>query len=110
MRHRIPMPPEFGQIEQRVRELENKTKTFEEVRPLASRVESIESRLYATKEVLTTSEASAFLGMSESYLYKLTSSKRIPHYKPNGRLVYFNRSELQAWAQRNPSDTQNTTV
>ena len=51
--------------------------------------------------MLTTTEASVYLGVSESYIYKLTSSKLIPHYKPNGKLVYFNRKELCEWALRN---------
>jgi excisionase family DNA binding protein len=55
----------------------------------------------ATKEVLTFDEAAAFTGLSKSYLYKLTSGQRIPHYKPTGKLVYFNRAELQAWLMQN---------
>lgn len=55
--------------------------------------------------MLTTAEASAYLGLSESYIYKLTSLKQIPHYKPNGKLVYFNRKELCEWAMRNQVQT-----
>jgi excisionase family DNA binding protein len=52
------------------------------------------------KEVLTFDEAATFTGLSKSTLYKLTAGQRIPHYKPSGKLCYFNRSELQEWLQR----------
>ena len=54
-----------------------------------------------TKEVLTTDEAASYMGVSKSYLYKLTMEKRIPHYKPMGKMVYFNRQELEGWLQAN---------
>ena len=61
-----------------------------------------EEILFCQKEVLTSEEASRFLGISLSRLYKLTSSRQIPHFKsPAGKFNYFNRSELEAWAQSN---------
>jgi len=59
----------------------------------------------AIKEVLNFAEAAIFLEMSESYLYKLTSAQKIPHYKPLGKLCYFNRFELQEWLMRNRINT-----
>ena len=76
-------------------------KPFERLQSL----EQLKERIWAVKEVLTTAEASAYLGLSESYIYKLTSLKQIPHYKPNGKLVYFNRKELCEWAMRNQVQT-----
>lgn len=77
---------------------------------LEDTINKVEDRLYASKEILTTSEACAFLGISESYLYKLTSTKKIPHYKPNGRLVFFNLEELKQWAMRNPAISKRLSV
>ncbi len=57
--------------------------------------------IYCTKEVLTTDEAARYLGVSKSYLYKLTMQQKIPHYKPLGKMCYFNRHELEAWLQTN---------
>ena len=52
-----------------------------------------------TKEVLTSDEASRYLGVSKSCLYKWTMERRIPHYKsPTGKLCFFNRREIEAWA------------
>lgn len=53
------------------------------------------------KEVLTSVEAARYLGISKSYLYKLTMGQKIPHYKPMGKLCYFNRLELEQWLQSN---------
>lgn len=54
-----------------------------------------------TKEVLTSDEAARYMGISKSYLYKLTARAEIPHYKPMGKMCYFNRAELEAWLQQN---------
>lgn len=53
------------------------------------------------KEVLTSDEAARYMGISKSYLYKLTMKQEIPHYKPMGKMVYFNRVELENWLQSN---------
>lgn len=54
-----------------------------------------------SKEVLTSDEAARYMGISKSYLYKLTMTKQIPHYKPMGKICYFNRQELEQWLQLN---------
>jgi excisionase family DNA binding protein len=61
--------------------------------------------IQTSKEVLTFSEAVQFTGYSESYLYKLTSERKIPHSKPTGKLIYFNRRELEAWLLQNRVST-----
>ena len=53
------------------------------------------------KEIFNFSEACTFLDYSKSYLYKLTHSRRIPHYKPNGKKLYFKRVDLEDWLLRN---------
>ena len=57
--------------------------------------------LFCTKEVLTSDEVARYMGISKSFLYKLTSSGEIPHYKPMGKICYFNRQEVEAWLQSN---------
>ena len=57
------------------------------------------------KEVLTSDEAAKYMGVSKSYLYKLTMRQAIPHYKPMGKMVYFNRRELEQWLQNNRVST-----
>lgn len=59
-----------------------------------------------SKEVLTLKEVADYTGLSRSYLYKLTMRQEIPHYKPNGKQIYFNRLELDKWLQSNRVATQ----
>lgn len=56
---------------------------------------------YHYKEILTFDEASKLLGLSKSYLYKLTHLRQIPHYKPNGKKLYFKKSDLDSYRLRN---------
>lgn len=57
--------------------------------------------LLAAKNVLTVEDAAILLGLSPSTIYRWTMSKIIPHYKPNGKLVFFNKKELEDWMMRN---------
>lgn len=68
---------------------------------------AIASRLAInTKEVLTFKEACIYTGLSESALYKKTMLCEIPHYKPNGKMNYFKRLELDQWLMQNRCSTQ----
>jgi hypothetical protein len=40
-------------------------------------------------------------------LYKLTSTKHIPHFCPQGKKLYFKREELDTWLQRNRKAAKN---
>lgn len=74
---------------------------------ILSRLEAIERySLLAAKNVLTIDDAAVLTGMSKSHLYKLTCSKQIPFYRPNGKLVYFDRQELEGWLKQNRVTTQ----
>ena len=68
--------------------------------------EHVIDRNIIVKNVLTLNEACRFLELSPSHLYKLTSSGNIPHYKPNGKKIYFNRVELEQWLLSNRIDTE----
>lgn len=63
--------------------------------------EVAERAAYTSKEVLTSEEAAKYMGISMSYLYKLTMRQQIPFYKPMGKMCYFNRHELEEWLQSN---------
>ena len=73
---------------------------------LEMRVEELEQMLFLTKNVLSFDESSKFLNLSKSYLYKLTSGNLIPHYKPQGKMLYFEKVELEAWLRQNPIKAQ----
>ncbi len=49
------------------------------------------------KAVLTLEEAAAFVGLSKSTLYKLTSRGAIEFSKPNGKTIYIRKAYLEEW-------------
>ncbi len=57
--------------------------------------------LLAAKNVLSFEDVAVLTGLSKSHLYKLTCSHQIPHYKPNGKQIYFDRAELESWMKQN---------
>lgn len=64
---------------------------------ILERLDRLEKLLIGSKEVLTFDEASDYTGISRSYLYKLTASGKIPHSKPNGKMVFFDKKKLVDW-------------
>lgn len=72
---------------------------------IEQRLANIENLLSGTKTVLTFAEASDYCGLSQSYMYKLTSTGLIPHYKPAGKMLYFSKAELDTWLLRNEVKT-----
>ena len=76
-----------------------------------NKLTAIESLLEATNQTkpLTLAEAAKFLDLSQSHLYKLTSERKIPHFKPSGKKIYFDKSELIQWLKRKPARTQEET-
>lgn len=75
--------------------------TDEKVEKLQKRVTDLENVLNVAKDVMNLEEAALFTGMSKSSLYKLTHRQVIPHYKPNGKLIYFEKTELLNWMRQN---------
>ena len=61
--------------------------------------------LLASKNVLGICDVSALTGISKSTLYKMTCQRRIPHYKPTAKLLYFDRGEVEAWMKQNRVNT-----
>lgn len=65
----------------------------------------LETQQAMQKQVLNFNDTCIYLELSQSHLYKLTSTGSIPHYKPNGKKLYFKREELDAWLLRNRSNS-----
>lgn len=50
------------------------------------------------KEIFTISEVCSYTGFEKSYIYKLTSLRKIPHFKsPGGKNIFFKRKEIEDW-------------
>lgn len=73
-----------------------------QVAELHEDIKTIKGALFNAKEVMTLKEAAIFLGMTNSSLYKMTHNKVLPYYRPNGKMVYFEKSELLKWVRQAP--------
>lgn len=71
------------------------------IKQFQEQLDRIETKVLLQKEVLTLEEVAIYTGISKSHLYKLTGSRRIPHYCPTGKFLYFNREEVEEWLQQN---------
>ena len=71
------------------------TQKMEEIKKQLDRIEQL--TLLAAKTVLKTEEVAILTGLSESFIYKLTSQKKIPHYKKEGKILYFDKQEIEDW-------------
>lgn len=75
-----------------------------DLKNIVQKLEVIEALIHDqnlnSKEILDFREACNFLSLSRSTLYKLTSKGCISYYKPNGKLIYFNKKELINWITR----------
>lgn len=67
------------------------------------RIEIMENLLRDAKQVLTLEEAALFMGISKSSLYKMTHKHELPFFRPNGKIIYFEKSELLNWMRQNRS-------
>ena len=57
---------------------------------------SASTTIVPIQEIMNIGQASTFLSISKSGLYKHTSQRTIPHFK-RGKKIYFKKHELIAW-------------
>lgn len=55
----------------------------------------------AAKQMLTVEDVVFITGLSKPSIYRYMASGSIPHYKPNGRRAFFNKTEIEKWLQQN---------
>ncbi|MES2764722.1 MAG: helix-turn-helix domain-containing protein [Bacteroidota bacterium] len=73
---------------------------------ILEKLQSIETMLLEQNtRFLSLSEAATYLNVSESFLYKAIAKRTIPFSKPNGKLIYFRQSDLNAWIENGSSLT-----
>ena len=58
------------------------------------------------KNILTVDEVINYTGFSQKQIYKLTSTRQIPHYKPSGRKLFFKKDEIYKWITQGRVKTQ----
>lgn len=72
---------------------------------LLNRISNIEKLLEERKtKPLNLVQAAQYLSISQSHLYKLTSQRKIPSHKPNGKYLYFFKEELDEWVRASSKD------
>lgn len=54
------------------------------------------------KTIFNFNDLASYTGLSKSYLYKLSSIGKLPAYKPFGKCLYFDRTEVDNWLKQNP--------
>lgn len=62
--------------------------------------EIMQSNLYR-KRLLTIKQTSIISGVSKSYIQKLVASKKLPHSKPTGKLIFIHRRDLEKFLSQN---------
>ena len=82
---------------------------LESMQRIEERLANIERKLdiqvQEAKNILTLEEVAEYTHLSKSYVYKLTSKGDIPYYKPNGKQLYFKRTEIDEWLLTNRNKT-----
>ena len=58
------------------------------------------------EKLLNIDEVSELIGLSQSAIYKMVNTKRIPYVKV-GRLVKFEPSKIKLWIEKNSVDISN---
>ena len=93
---------EYELLAKRIELLEIQVKELTTVEPevINERLKSIEETLYTTKDILNMKEVCQYLDISQSLLYKLTCSGEIPHFKPRGKMIFFEKKELIEWIKK----------
>ena len=82
---------------------------LESMQSIEERLANIERKLdiqaQEAKNILTLEEVAEYTHLFKSYVYKLTSKGDIPYYKPNGKQLYFKRTEIDEWLLTNRNKT-----
>jgi len=86
--------------------MSNESLTNETLQRLEKKIDTLEMNLLNQKAVLTFNEAARYAGLSRSYLYKLTSTGRIPHSKPLGKMIWFSRELLDQYLLKNQAEKE----
>ncbi|WP_025124841.1 helix-turn-helix transcriptional regulator [Myroides odoratimimus] len=55
------------------------------------------------KEILSVEELEKYTGFKKSYIYHLVHYSKIPYSKPNGKYLFFQKSEINEWLMKNKS-------
>ena len=69
-------------------------------------LDEIKFYVQMNKDTFTMKELVMYTGLSKQTLYKLTSKRKIPFYSPNGKILYFDKKEIDVWLKTNKTPTE----
>lgn len=91
---------DIEEIANRVNKIYYFVTRFGSLEKLTEHMKMIEKYIYVGKEIFTVEEAAAYLGVSTSFIYRLTSGKQINVLRPSGKLLFIDREELLNWVRK----------
>ena len=69
---------------------------------LDTRLKRIEQMtLLAAKDVLSVKDVALLTGFKESYIRKLVEESKLPHYRPLGKTLFFDKAEIISFLRTN---------
>ena len=71
---------------------------YEAIMARLDRLEELIGR--ASSPVMDARECATYVGVSLGSLYRMTSERKIPHYKMGENRLLFNREEIDRWMMR----------
>lgn len=75
---------------------------MDEIKEQLNRIERY--ALLGAKNVLSLDDVHLLTGLSKSHIYRMTSRNEIPYYK-RGRILSFDKKEVEAWMKQNRHNT-----
>lgn len=78
----------------------------EALKEIREKLDMIYASALSQKPVLSIDELCSYASFKKSQVYKMTMSQEIPHYKPRGKEIYFNREEIDEWLLQNRISTK----
>ena len=77
------------------------SRLLRQIEELQKRMDAVDDILDNAKDVLSVEEAARFMDIARSSLYKMTSDRSIPFYRPNGKMIYFEKADILEWIRKN---------
>jgi excisionase family DNA binding protein len=75
---------------------------FGSLEELMKQFDTLKADLFLLKDLYTVEEAAKFMHVSTGHVYRLTSTHELSYTKPSGKLIFFERKELERWMRQNP--------
>lgn len=91
----------FEDLNYRVMKMNECLERFTSIDEMIKYIEKLEQCVFFSKDIFSVAEAAAYLHVSKPQIYKLTSENTLPSYKPNGKMMYFAKEDLNEWVMTN---------